>query len=56
MTLLALSLGYFMVILDTTVVNVALPRLGRSLHAAVAAAAAFLLGVPVAYVPYCSRT
>src|SRR4051794_40472052 len=32
-TLLALSIGYFMVILDTTVVNVALPVLGRSLHA-----------------------
>jgi len=33
MTLLAVSLGYFMVILDTTVVNVALATLGRSLHA-----------------------
>src|SRR5205807_883135 len=29
----AVSLGYFMVILDTTVVNVALATLGRSLHA-----------------------
>ena len=33
MALLAVSLGYFMVILDTTIVNVALPPLGRSLHA-----------------------
>ena len=31
--LVAICTGYFMVILDTTVVNVALPSLGRSLHA-----------------------
>ena len=30
-----LSLGYFMVILDATVVNVALPALGRGLHTGV---------------------
>jgi DHA2 family methylenomycin A resistance protein-like MFS transporter len=30
--LTAICVGYFMVILDTTVVNVALPSLGRSLH------------------------
>lgn len=31
--LLAICSGYFMVILDTTVVNVALPQLSRSMHA-----------------------
>lgn len=33
---LAVSLGYFMVILDATIVTVALPDLGRELHAGVA--------------------
>ncbi|MDR0358728.1 MAG: MFS transporter [bacterium] len=35
LALVAVCLGYFMVILDTTVVNVALPALGRDLHAGV---------------------
>jgi DHA2 family methylenomycin A resistance protein-like MFS transporter len=34
--LLAVSLGYFMVILDATIVTVALPALGRDLQAGVA--------------------
>ena len=34
--LLAVSLGYFMVILDATIVTVALPALGGDLHAGVA--------------------
>lgn len=34
--LLAVSLGYFMVILDATIVTVALPALGADLHAGVA--------------------
>src|SRR5437764_12515955 len=33
--LAALSVGWFMVIIDSTIVNVALPSLGRELHASV---------------------
>ncbi|MGH7697681.1 MAG: MFS transporter, partial [Candidatus Dormibacteria bacterium] len=36
LALAAICTGYFMVILDTTVVNVALPGLGHDLHAGVA--------------------
>ncbi len=37
MTLLALCLAYFMVILDATIVNPALPTLAAEMHAGVAA-------------------
>jgi MFS transporter, DHA2 family, methylenomycin A resistance protein len=57
LALVVICLGYFMVIVDTTVVNVALPAIGRELRASflpglriglVIAAGAFLAGAVVA--------
>ena len=36
LALVVICLGYFMVIVDTTAVNVALPSIGRDLHSGIA--------------------
>ena len=52
MTLLALCLAYFMVILDATIVNPALPTLATELHAGVAALQWVVSGYTLAFAAF----